>query len=124
MRKLITILGVSVVFSWLLGWSTSHAQSRTWSLAVIGDQQFPVNAEDSNDWLEQFTSQTQWIADNAAAKNLRMVVHDFDGRFAAVPEPSAAQNCASGLASLGVFSLVKRLFPHHSFLGVVWRNKR
>src|SRR5690606_27342481 len=71
-------IGVSVVITLLLGWSPSHAQQQTWSLAVIGDQQLPVNAQDSNDWLDRFTSQTQWMADNAAAKNLRMAVQVGD----------------------------------------------
>lgn len=51
----------------------ARAEPAVWRLAVIGDQQFAVNAEDDKDWIDRFTSQTKWLAANAAAINLRMV---------------------------------------------------
>jgi hypothetical protein len=49
-----------------------------WRLAVIGDQQFAVNAEDNKDWLNRFTSQTDWLSANAASIKLRMVIQVGD----------------------------------------------
>ena len=49
-----------------------------WTLAVLGDQQFAVTQKHGHEWLDRFTSQTKWLAENAEKINLRMVVQVGD----------------------------------------------
>jgi len=60
-------------------------EQATWTLAVIGDQQFPIM---NTDWYDRFTSQTDWIVANAATTNLRMVsqVGDIVEHASIIPE--------------------------------------
>lgn len=46
------------------------AEQSIWTLAVIGDQQRPV---EHPEWTDRFSSQTDWLAANASDINLRMV---------------------------------------------------
>lgn len=67
-----------VAFTTLLFSFRAEAADNTWTLAVIGDQQFAVTQTQGHDWLDRFTSQTEWLAANAKAINLRMVVQVGD----------------------------------------------
>jgi hypothetical protein len=66
----------------LSGWTVAagsvEAGQPCWTLAVIGDQQMAVNSADEHDWLDRFTSQTEWLSKNAKSINLRMVVQVGD----------------------------------------------
>ena len=56
--------------------------AETFTLAVIGDQQVPVSTAgslpDSTDYYTSFTAQTDWIAANAQADNIRFVTQMGD----------------------------------------------
>ena len=78
------------------------------TLAVIGDQQRPVDQRDEHDYLDRFTSQTKWLAENAARLNLRMVLQvgdivehgpnraEYDAALAAMQLLDAATNADGG----------------------------
>jgi hypothetical protein len=69
---------VSALLALLILASSTHAEPAAWTLGVIGDQQFAVTQKHGHDWLAAFTSQTKWLAENAAAINLRMVTQVGD----------------------------------------------
>lgn len=68
-----------------------------------------VNSEDDHDWLDRFTSQTDWLSKNAKAINLRMVVQvgdivehganrdEYDKSLAAMRTLDAAPNADGGV---------------------------
>ena len=68
----------AVAFIILLSALRVDAAGSTWTLAVLGDQQFAVTRKYGHDWLDRFTSQTKWLAANAKTINLRMVVQVGD----------------------------------------------
>ena len=73
MRCTISALAPLLIFA-----AHACAAPLPWTLAVIGDQQWALDETDGNDWSNRFTSQTAWIAANAASHNVRMVTQVGD----------------------------------------------